>query len=552
MLRVATDVCGERCPVALWIGLVLGVGCGSSRPVRGDDAAVAEDAAPAADAATDAGTAPEPFDWRRQVVYLAMVDRFYNGDPTNDRLVQPDCFEVGGDRSYHGGDIAGLRARLDYLRDLGATAIWTTPLYAQDDWGCGYHGYWAEYDPDAPLAVEPRLGTADEVRAYVTDLHAAGMLAVFDLVVNHTGRGSELPHERPDWFHDAADCEAGPAEHNCALSGLPDFAQENPEVAAYLSATSQQWVETFGIDGVRMDTAKHVPLSYFADSWMPAVRAARSDLWVVAEVFDGSGAQVFEPYFDAGFSSATHFPLRYTLRDVFGNGASLNLLADRVREAIDELGLDRALTMMTFLSNHDVPRWAEEVFEGASPARRLAAYRLALATIFTTPGIPQLYQGDELGLRGFWPDNRRLMPAWAWAADARAGDHPESLPDAGGTYDFVKALIAIRRDNAALYKGYYSELWRQNAGPRLYAFFRGSGDNRIVVVIHDGDGPSGEVSMRLQDNPGIAADDQVALSDGAVFEELLDAGAPATVTLGDGGRFSVVMPARSVGIYRLR
>ena len=537
-----------------WL-VVLAIGCSAPLSSGDDDTATPIDAGPVPvpDAAADASTEPpEPFDWRAQVIYLAMVDRFANGDPSNDDIGNPDCFEVGGDRSYHGGDIAGLRARMPYLRELGATAIWTTPLYAQDSRGCGYHGYWAEYDPADPMAIERRLGTAVEVRAYVDDLHAANMVAIFDLVVNHTGRGSALPADKPEWFHDADDCERGPEEHNCTLAGLPDFAQENPEVAEYLSTTSQMWVETYGIDGVRMDTAKHVPLLYFENSWFPAVRRSRADLFVLGEVFDGTGAFVFEPYMDAGFSSVTHFPMRYTLRDVFGQGQSLNGLADRVRESIDSLGLERALWMTLFLANHDVPRWPEEMPDGTSAERRLQAYRLALATMFTVPGIPQLYQGDELGLRGYWPDNRRLMPAWSWSADDRAGDHPEALPDAGGTFEFTRDLIAIRRNNPALYKGYYSELWRQNAGPRLFAFFRGTGDSRIVVVIHDGNEASGEISMRLGDNPGIEAADAAALVDGAVFEELLGAGAPDTVALSGGGRFVVDMPPRSIGIYRLR
>lgn len=496
--------------------------------------------------AVDAAPVPQGFDWRQRPIYMVMVDRFTNGDASNDDLGTPDCFDPQGIRAHHGGDLVGLGARADYLAELGVGAVWITPLYEQI--GCGYHGYWANYrDPD-PRAMDPKFGTEPELDALIDVLHGENIRFMLDMIVNHSGRGAAIVDQHPDWFHPSEGCEQlGPPEVTCPLSGLPDFAQEIDEVAAYVTDISGAWLSRFDIDGVRMDTAKHVAREYFHDHWFPRARAERPDLFVVAEVFDASSAGVYAEYYDAGFDSVFHFAVRQGLIDVFARDASTNVLGDRVHDSIDALGQERTLRATLFLDNHDVPRWSEEV--NGSPDSTLRRYRLALAALFTLPGVPQLYYGDELGLTGSWPDNRRDMPAWAWTADDRAGDHPEALPDSGGTYDHVERLIDVRASNPALWRGRYSELWRQNGGDPVFAFFRADGDNRIVVVFNNGDAPT-QVSFRVVDSAALSDADKAAMPEGTELDELLGAGAPATLVV-EGGRGVVTMPARSVGIYRV-
>jgi glycosidase len=496
---------------------------------------------------SDAAPAPQAYDWRQRPIYMVMVDRFTNGDVTNDDLGAPDCFDADGIRAHHGGDLVGLESRADYLEQLGVGAVWITPLYEQV--GCGYHGYWANYrDPDT-RAMEPKFGSEPEFDALLDALHGRDIRLMLDMIVNHSGRGARIVEQRPDWFHSADGCaQLGPPEVTCPLSGLPDFAQEIDEVADYVTDISGAWLARFDIDGVRMDTAKHVAREYFIDHWFPRARSERPELFVVAEVFDASSAGVYEEYYDAGFDSVFHFAVRQGLIDVFANDASTNVLGDRVRDSIDSLGLERALRSTLFLDNHDVPRWSEEA--GGSPDGKLRRYRLALSALFTLPGIPQLYYGDELGLTGFWPDNRRDMPAWAWTAGDRAGDHPESLPDAGGTYDHVRRLIAVRADNSALWRGRYAELWRQNGGDPVFVFFRADDDNRIIVVINNGD-TSSEVRFRIATSSSLSDADRAAMPDGAQLDDLLGAGAPPTLVVED-GHGVVDMPGRSAGVYRVR
>jgi glycosidase len=515
--------------------------------------AVAACAAPRA--ATDAAPPPPSdagvaiTDWRDEVLYLVMTDRFANGDPGNDTAGRADCFAPDQTRRYHGGDLAGLRDRIPYLVELGATAVWITPVYAQA--GCGYHGYWADFRVPDDGAIEAKLGGVEALTALASALHGADRKLVLDMVVNHSGREAAIPSQRPDWFHDPASCETlGDPEVTCPLSGLPDFAHERADVAEYLVAQGRSLAERVAFDGVRMDTAKHVPLEFFRDAWLPGMRGVRPSLWVVAEVFDEGPVRRLGGYIDAGFDSAFQFPLRRALIDTFARGGSTALLAARMAETIEQLGSDGATWLTTFLDNHDVPRWLEETGPELAAAERLRRYRLALAALFTLPGIPQLYYGDELGLIGTGDANRRDMPAWAWSADTRAGAHAEALGDAGDTFALVQRLIAIRRRTPALARGHYAELWRPagEGAADVFAFLRAAGASRVIVAFNNGDAEATVARIPLRDNPRVRPADKDALVDGVVLRDQLGAGAPAEIQI-DGGMLELTLPARTAAIY---
>lgn len=220
-----------------------------------------------------------------------MTDRFRNGDPSNDDAGAAGCHDPKDAHRFHGGDLAGVRDNLGYLREVGATAVWVTPLYRQiarlPNGQCGYRGYWADYTFPDDGAIEPKLGTPADLDRLVSDMHAQGMRFVLDMVVNHTGDTAALPRAKPGFFHAPAGCGAlGNPTIFCPLDGHPDFAQERPEVAKYLSDAAAGWVSRHAIDGIRMDTARHVLPSYFHDSFMPAVRGANASVFTVAEIFD--------------------------------------------------------------------------------------------------------------------------------------------------------------------------------------------------------------------------------------------------------------------------
>ena len=496
------------------------------------------------EAGVDGGAASP--DWQRQVIYLAMPDRFANGDATNDDLGQPGCHDPASANLFHGGDIAGLRQHIPYLRDLGVGAVWVTPLYAQvplRNGACGYHGYWAdEVDPDDG-AMEPKLGTVTDVAGLRGDLHAAGMRFILDMVVNHSGRGARIATQHTDWFHPQATCaQLGDPNVYCPLNGLPDYAQENPVVAAYLTALSRGWVTRVQPDGIRMDTAKNVLTSYFAQSFVPGVRAVTPGLFLFAEYFDTGSIADFAPTLAAGFDSAFQYPLYQALDDAFAKGGSVDEVATAMASAMTTLGPAQATRMVTMLDNHDVNRFVSDVPGAASAAEVASRYTLGLVALFTLPGIPQLYQGDELGALGTTANNRGDMPAWAWDASTRAGTHAGYVGDGQATWATVQSLVALRAGEAALWQGSYEERWRQNGGANVLAFLRTAptGTSRAFVVL------SNDAAARTLTIP---LGKTTPWPDGTVLTDAVGAGAPATVTVAKAS-VTLALPPLTAGVYR--
>ncbi|ADV66267.1 alpha-amylase family glycosyl hydrolase [Deinococcus maricopensis] len=490
--------------------------------------------------------------WRKQVIYLALPDRFSNGNTGNDSAGQPNCFDRASATKFHGGDLQGLRSKLGYLRDLGATTLWLTPVYKQvglvNGNSCGYHGYWPDYTNPNDTAIEPKLGTASDLTGLISDLHAGGQKFMMDMVANHAGYGARIVTQQPGWFHN--NCTGD--DVNCPLAGLPDFRQEDSAVAAYLTGLSQAWTSAYAIDGIRMDTAKHVPLNYWQTSWVPGVLQTRPNTFLLAEAFlDGSASQL-RPFLDAGFDSTFAFPTRSALVSSVARNGSLDLLAGKVQDTLGTLGLNRALLQVNLLDNHDVQRFLNEPGYGVPETDIRARYSLALTALMTIPGIPQLYYGDELGMYGGNdPDNRRDMPAWAWTDAGRATAQSGYLAGGGTpktTYDLTKQLIGIRTGNEALWKGGYAELWRPNGGQNALAFYRSSGASRMVVVLNLSD-TTANLPLDLQGNGGISSTDKTYLVNGRTFTDLLGRGAPATTTV-SGGKLNVSVPARTAAIYR--
>jgi glycosidase len=426
-----------------------------------------------------------------RVVYLVVTDRFANGDRTNDDAVGRGCFDPADPSKIHGGDLAGLRQRIAYLEELGVSTVWILPVVAQSPDRCGYHGYWADFaDPD-DAAIAPNLGTRSDLEALLLDLHARRMGLMLDMVVNHAGPHARIVAEHPDWFHDARTCnERGNPEEDCPIGGkpLPDFAQEKPEVASYLTRTSLGWATRLPIDAIRMDTVKHVPVPYWR-SWTDALRAARPEVFTVGEVFHTGGASKLGPYLDAGFDSLFNYPLYAAIVAAFAKRGSVDALAAKIEEEIATLGEARVRRLTSFVANHDNPRFPS--LAAAADEEEIARrHRLALGAIFTLPGIPQLYYGDELALYGAKdPDNRRDMPEWAFREGGRASPHPgEAAGRAETTFAYVRALARLRVSHPELRDGRYTELWRpRGSAANVFVFARGE---RIVVAINGGTEPA--------------------------------------------------------------
>jgi glycosidase len=502
-------------------------------------------------------------DFRSEVIYLVMLDRFFNGDALNDFDGDAGPSSVCQPRAFHGGDLAGLKARLDYLSQLGVTTVWITPLYDQvgqlASGDTGYHGYWPAFDGGVPPRLEPKFGSDQDFKDLLNALHARNMKLILDMVVNHAGYDAPLVATKPSWFHDDDDCDnSSNRDLDCELAGLPDFDQGKSVVKQFLNDKSKAWVAAFPFDGIRMDTAKHVPVNYFQNDWIPAVESVRGDLFIVGEALYDSlddRPTLLKPYLDAGFDSMFNFPLRRALVETFAKQRSTAIVADKMKDTIDTLGMDRTLALVNLLDNHDKPRFVNEPGFGVAEDDIRRRHQLGLAMLFTLPGIPQLYYGAELGLYGANdPDNRRTVPNWAWKESTRAGSYPGvAQPQPQQTFGFVQKCIQLRKTNAALAKGYYAELWRQSqtSQPDVYGFLRARGDDIVIVLVNNGTLPSGPVTIPLQANGGIEPQHKAKLGDGTVLTDRLGLGSGAPNVTIASGAMTVNLPAQSVGIYTI-
>jgi len=502
------------------------------------------------------------------VMYLIMPDRFANGDPRNDQPAEaPGSHDRAKPRAYHGGDLAGIKNHLAYMKELGVTTLWLTPIVkngATQD----YHGYGAV----DLYAVDPHLGTVKDYQDLVAAAHQQHMKIFFDAVPNHVGPKHPWVANPPlpDWFHGTLQHHldsfspvkgtsygktGGQASGNDPFEALidphapasmkknltegwffgvlPDMNTENPVVAQYLLQNSIWWAETSGLDGFRVDTFPYVGRKFWAE-WHAGLRRIYPYLTTVGEVFhpDPSVTSFFvggvKRYdgIDSGLSTVFDYPMYFTLRDVLLKDAPVGRIADVLRH--DNLCVYPDM-LVPFFANHDVPRFASA--EGSSPEKIKLAFGLTL----TLRGIPEIYYGDEIGMPGGGdPDNRRDFPG-GWIGDAN-----NAFTQAGRTreqqemFSYVQALLRIRGEHSALRGG---KLWHLASDESSYVFARESEEERLVVAFNNST-QERNLHIPLSDTP----------AQSAAGISLLFGGAKAEL-----GKYEMhlTMPAQSLSIFVL-
>ncbi len=441
------------------------------------------------------------------VVYLLMPDRFANGDASNDDpAVSRGLLDRSKGRYYHGGDLAGVRQKLPYLKSLGVTAIWMNPLYDNNN-GLNrketydnlpityYHGYGATDF----YAVDEHFGDVAAFRQLVDDAHAQGIKIILDMVANHTGPYHPWVQDSPTptWFHGTeanhpnntwqtwtlADPYSNAGMRQATLDGwfiniLPDLNQDDPEVARYIIQNTLWWVGVSGMDGIRQDTWPYVPRWFWRD-WMSAIKREYPAVRVVGEVFDGDPSMI--AFFEGGRQQwdgvddkvdvLFDFPMFYAIRGAFGRGESVKQVAQMLSR--DHLYRDPQ-NLMTFLGLHDVQRFMHE--PGATPD----GLKLAFTFLLTSRGTPLLYYGDEIALPGGNdPDNRRDFPG-GWAGEARnafeASGRSASEQD---VWRHVQRVAQLRAQRQELRGGTTEQLVVTD---QVYVYRRGT----TVVAINNG------------------------------------------------------------------
>ena len=515
------------------------------------------------------------------VIYLIMPDRFANGDPTND---EPEGASGSHDRSkaraYHGGDLRGIREHLDYLKNLGVTTLWLTPVVkngATED----YHGYGAV----DLYAVDPHLGTLRDYRELINAAHTQKMKVLFDIVPNHVGPKHPWAANPPlaDWFHGTVahhinssmpvdpasgiapaaafygesreqafghdpfeamtDPHAPPSLWRYLTDGwffgvLPDLNTENPIVATYLQENAIWWAESSGLDGFRIDTFPYVPRIFWS-RWHAALKRLYPRLTTIGEVYHSDpsvtsffvgGDRRFDGV-DSGVTTVFDYPMYFALRDVLTGKAPAAKLADVLRH--DSL-YARPDQLVTFFGNHDTTRFAGVDGPGAG-GDTLAKLKLAFGLNLTLRGVPQLYYGDEIGMPGRGdPDNRHDFPG-GWREDPKnAFTEGGRTPEQQEIFSYVQNLLRVRREHPALSEG---RQWNLFSDDSALVFLRESDEEKVLIVFNRSKGPR-ELRVPISETPAAGAAGSEKLAGGGRLEV-------------DGRGIVVSVPQESIAIYLL-
>ena len=494
------------------------------------------------------------------VLYLIMLDRFSDGDPSNNDPPQSrGLYDRSNKFYYHGGDLQGVINRLDYLKELGITAIWLTPWYdnydrpneielKEDKASTGFHGY----NPQDFYAVEEHFGSLQKLRELVDRAHSVGIKIIQDQVMNHTGPYHPWVNDppTPTWFngtkqshlnnafqtwtlHDSRPVELLKREtmEGWFLNFLPDLNQSDPEVARYLIQNTLWWIGTTGLDGIRMDTWQYVPNSFWK-KWTAAVKKEFPNFKVVGEVKDGDvvhtsffqGGAVRFDGIDSGLDSLLDFPLFYPIRHAFAEGKALD-------EVPKTLAKDYLYTnpniLVTLLGGHDDGRFMSE--HGAT----ITGLKLANAFVLTTRGVPQLYYGDEIAMTGAdEPTTRGDFPG-GFPGDARTAFTREGRrPEEQEAFEFIRKLTRLRHELEPLRSGRLVNLY---VSPQQYAYARVVGKS-VVIVAFNNDEKAERFAFDVS---------QVGLMTGTRLHDRLGNGSSVV----DVGGIVLNLPPRSVSIF---
>lgn len=462
------------------------------------------------------------FDWDEAVVYFMMTDRFFDGNKSNNTASGADTYgENPG--LYHGGDFAGVTAKLKYLQDLGVNTIWITPIVenikgvAVTDEGsedvpynAAYHGYWASDF----TKLNPTLGTTEEFKTMISEAHKRGMRIMVDIVVNHAGYGTESTFA--DMLRDKSVSEG---DIKSWQSGLPDFATENADVRAKLVEWQTAWMKDYGVDYFRVDTVKHVDSTTWA-ALKNSTTKVNSSFKMIGEYFgagyasNGSslGTGQMDADLDFDFNDqATSF--------VSGNISSVEKFLSARNSALNN-------TYMTgqFLSSHDEDGFKAALMKGKEYTKDEAtSAALVAATLqLTAKGIPVIYYGEEVGLSGLnnypYQTNRYDMDF-------------NLATDDNVTYQHYKNLLRIR--NA------YTDVFAR--GSRTVV--AGSDEECYDVVSRSYGGTTLYVGMNIKDTVK-EVKVPVSLAAGTEVKDLYSG---ATYTVGSDKTVTVTIPAAKDG-----
>ena len=443
------------------------------------------------------------------VFYLIMPDRFSNADPAND--THPETTEKA-DRSFnggrHGGDIQGIINKLDYIKELGATAIWSTPLLEDNLPTYSYHGYAIT---DA-YRIDPRYGTNSDYKELATQMHKRGLKLIMDYVTNHWGSLHWMIKDLPTkkWIHQFPkfqrynyrmitqfDNYTSAIDAHLCMDGwfdttMPDLNQRHPLLLKYLTQNAIWWIEYAGLDGFRVDTYSYNDKESIA-KWTKAITDEYPNFNIVGEVWMHQQSQIAYWQKDSKIGALQNYNsylpsvMDFTLHDaitaVFNEDYPTwnNGMIKVYNNFTNDYLYPNPYNLLIFAGNHDTQR-INEIYNSD-----IKKYKLAMTLIFTTRGIPQIYYGDEIGMTGNKEkrgdgDIRRDFPG-GWKGDINNAFTAKGRTKTQNDYfNFTKKLLNWRKEKEVIHTGKLKHYIPQN---NVYVYFRSNDAETVMVVINN-------------------------------------------------------------------
>jgi len=444
-------------------------------------------------------------EFRQETIYFIVVDRFYDGDPENSEGPNPELYDPEGKDwgKYWGGDLQGIIDKLDYLKDLGVTALWLTPLFEQVEAlfieSAAIHGYWIkDFKRLNPRFIhkndDPSLNKTQEEKntlfdKLIAELHKRKMKFILDIVCNHSSpdfsgkKGllyddgvliADFNNDKNNWYHHYGEVTNWEDEwqvQNCELSGLATFNENNIEYRNYIKSAIKQWLDR-GVDALRVDTVKHMPI-WFWQEFIADIQAHRPDVFIFGEwIYSSPSNDLSVEFANESGMSILDFGLCIAIRQVLGayDPAGFPLVQDIFDQ---DHRYYSATELITFIDNHDMHRFQTL---NSDPE----VLRLAIALVMTSRGIPCIFYGTEQYLHDDTngdgnpygnndPYNRPMMEKWDT-------DSP--------VYRDLRLLSGLRRLNPAVSMG---SQWQKYITPDVYCYVRRYRDSLVFVAMNRGE-----------------------------------------------------------------
>ena len=439
-----------------------------------------------------------------------MPDRFANGDSSNDVVKGMRDQKVDRNDQYarHGGDFKGIADNLNYIVDLGVTAVWLNPIQENDMTEGSYHGY-ATTDY---YKVDRRFGSNEEFKELVDKAHSKGLKIVMDMIFNHCGSSHFFFTDKPssDWFNYsdkyvqtsyktttqydpyATVSDKKYSEDGWFVETMPDLNQRNRHVARYLIQNSIWWIEYSGLNGIRQDTHPYANFDMMAD-WCAEVTAEYPDFNIVGETWYSNSVAIAYWQKDSKIAapknsnlrSVMDFPLMGAMSKAFDQETNWE---DGLTRLYEVLGQDIVYPdpseLLVFLDNHDTSRF----YLNEKQTENFNRYKQALAFLLTTRGIPQLYYGTEIMMAADKKDGdgmlRQNFPG-GWQGDAQNAFTKEGRTNKQNkAFDYTQKMLNWRKGNDIISNGTLRHFAPHDA---VYIYERKLGDKSIVVIMNGSD-----------------------------------------------------------------